>query len=88
MVSGYRVSDDESTSYYWAARRCCEKWGVPFLDLNVSCPPFAFLSGSIVPEDLTALRTTYTHNGDGWHPNEACYRAYYVPKIEAWLKTL
>lgn len=88
MVSGYRVSDDEATSYYWAARKCCEKWGVPFLDLNISCPPFAYFMSSNVPDALKALTTTYTHNGDGWHPNEEGYKKYYVPKIEAWLKTL
>lgn len=86
MTANYRVGNDESTSYYYAAKKCCEKWGVPFLDLNVSVPPFAFFNES--NEGLNALKTTYTHNGDGWHPNEEGYRKYYVPKIEAWLKTL
>lgn len=66
-------------SYYYAAKECCEKWGVPFLDLNTQTPPL---------NNIASLREAFTHNGDGWHPNEAGYNAFYVPKIEAWLKTL
>lgn len=87
MTSNYKAINDPETSYYWAAKKCCEKWGVPFCDLNISVPPFAYFSESGDAE-LSALRTTYTHNGDGWHPNEEGYKKYYVPKIEAWLKTL
>ena len=78
------VGDD---NYYLAAKRCCEKWGVPFLDLNVSIPPFAFFTPDGDPE-LYAVRAANTYNGDGWHPNEAGYKNYYCDKIEAWLKTL
>lgn len=66
-------------SYYYAAKECCEKWGVPFLDLNTQIPPL---------NNIEVLRQTFTANADGWHPNEAGYNAFYVPKIEAWLKTL
>lgn len=89
MVDGYLsapIYSTGNTDYYDAAKKCCEKWGVPFLDLNTSCPPFAYFPSENA--DLHALRTTYTHNGDGWHPNEEGYKKYYVPKIEAWLKTL
>ncbi len=75
---------DDGTSYYHAAKKCCEKWGVPFLDLNIACPPFGLAYDSV----LSPLREAYTYNGDGWHPNEEGYKKYYVPKIEAWLKTL
>lgn len=78
---------DPETDFYHAAGRCCEKWGVPFCDLNVACPPFAFFEEDGDPA-LFALRQAYTKNGDGWHPNEAGYKAYYCDKIEAWLKTL
>lgn len=57
----------------------CNKWGIPFLDLNTECPPLNY---------IPSLKSTYTNNGDGWHPNEAGYAAYYVPKIETWMKTL
>lgn len=78
MISTYDSRHKES-SYYYAAKECCEKWGVPFLDLNTQTPRFI---------SFATLANSFTHNGDGWHPNEAGYMAYYVPKIEAWLKTL
>jgi lysophospholipase L1-like esterase len=87
MSSKFRAENEEATSYYWAAKKCCEKWGVPFLDLNTTVPPFAYFNQSD-DADLYALRTTYTKDGDGWHPNEEGYKKYYVPKIEAWLKTI
>lgn len=86
MTTNYRVTNDEATSYYWAVIKCCEKWGVPYLDLNKEVPPFAMFPSTAT--DLYALTQAYTHNGDGWHPNEAGYRKYYVPKIIAWMKTL
>jgi len=78
---GYSSQFNGEENYYKTTKEICEKWGVPYLDLNTSCPPFG--AGGI-----DELRLAYTYNGDGWHPNEAGYRAYYVPKIEAWLKTL
>lgn len=78
MISTYDSRYKEN-SYYYAAKECCEKWGVPFLDLNTQTPRFI---------SFATLANSFTHNGDGWHPNEAGYMAYYVPKIEAWLKTL
>lgn len=62
---------------YQAARACCEKWGVPFCDLNTTVPPFG---------DIPSLSGLYTLDGE--HPNEAGYKKYYCDKIEAWLKTL
>lgn len=84
------VTDTTSwTQYYDAAKKACEKWGVPFLDLNISVPPFGLYgANSLVSDELKALTTTYTKDGDGWHPNEEGYKKYYVPKIEVWLKTL
>jgi lysophospholipase L1-like esterase len=84
-----RFSSDYGTddNYYLAAKACCEKWGVPFLDLNVSVVPFAHFHPDGDPQ-LYELRKIYTKNGDGWHPNEAGYKKYYCDKIEAWLKTL
>lgn len=76
----------DNDNYYWAARKCCEKWGIPYLDLNIACPPFGVVTSEMT--DLYALRVAYTSNADGWHPNEDGYRKYYVPKIAAWLETL
>ncbi|MBQ7362979.1 MAG: SGNH/GDSL hydrolase family protein [Clostridia bacterium] len=81
--SEYKGEDN----FYLTAKLCCEKWGVPFLDLNITVPPFAYFTPEGDPE-LYAVRQAYTNNGDGWHPNEAGYRKYYCDKIEAWLKTL
>lgn len=85
MVEGYRVTNtDKANSYYWTAKAICEKWGVPFLDLNVSVPPFNYLDNTTI----SSVNDTYTMNGDGWHPNELGYKKYYCDKIEAWMKTL
>ena len=86
MTEGFNSDRDESTSYYWAAKKCCEKWGIPFLDLNVSVPAFAYFKES--DTILYPLREAYTSNADGWHPNEEGYKKYYVPKIVKWLETL
>ena len=66
-------------SYYNVAKAACEKWGIPYCDLNTQTPPLGYID---------ALKTAYTMNGDGIHPNEQGYRLFYVPKITAWMKTL
>lgn len=81
-----------SNTRYKAIIDCCEKWGVPYKDLAKECPPLGLFEKDW-GNDLSTLRNTYTADdgtgyGDGWHPNEECYRNYYVPKIEAWLRTL
>ena len=87
MTNRFSALYEGEDNFYLAAKKCCEKWGVPFCDLNVACPPFAFFKENGDPE-LYAIRQAYTMNGDGWHPNEAGYQKYYCDKIEAWLKTL
>ena len=79
--------DSNKGQFHDAMIKCFEKWGIPYLDLSTCVPPFASFATS-GNADLVALNTEYTSNGDGWHPNEAGYKKYYVPKIEAWLKTL
>lgn len=68
-----------SNSYYNIAKQACEKWGIPYCDLNTQTPPLGYID---------ALRTAYTSGGDGVHPNADGYNAYYVPKITAWMKGL
>ena len=85
-TANYRSINESSTSYFYAAKKCCEKWGVPFLDLNSTVPPFGFLPKT--SSELYSIREKYTYNADGLHPNEDGYRKYYVPKITEWLKTL
>ena len=68
-----------SNSYYDMAKSACEKWGIPYLDLNTQVPPLNYIAD---------LKSTYTANGDGYHPNELGYRTFYVPKITAFLNTM
>ena len=75
----YLFDSRVENSYYDAAKKCCEKWGIPYCDLNTQTLPLNYIE---------ALRTAYTANGDGYHPNEQGYKLFYVPKITAWLKTL
>lgn len=72
-------STDGANSYYGIAKAACEKWGIPYLDLNTQTPPLRYID---------ALRTAYTLSGDGIHPNADGYALFYVPKITAWMKTL
>ena len=78
MVAGYDSTQQEN-SYYYAAKKCCEKWGIPFCDLNSQLPPIGHID---------SLKTAYTLNGDGWHPNEDGYRLYYVPRIVSFMESL
>lgn len=55
------------------------KWSIPYLDLY---------KNSGLNSELDVIRSAYFLSADGLHPNEAGYRQYYVPKIEAWMKTL
>ena len=79
MTNNYRVTNNQATSYYWASKKCCEKWGIPFIDVNAEVPAFGLFSSSM--GDLYTLRQNYTKDGDGWHPNEDGYKKYYIDKI-------
>lgn len=78
-TDSFSSNGSQDTNLYYAAMKCLKKWGIPYLDLNTGCPPLNYVA---------PLKAAYTKNGDGWHPNDAGYKAYYVPKIEAWMKTL
>jgi lysophospholipase L1-like esterase len=65
--------------YYDKTIQICKKWGIPYIDLNIECPPLGY---------ILSLKEQYTYNSDGWHPNEEGYKKYYCDKIEAWMKTL
>lgn len=77
MCDGYNSS--KSSNYYHKSIEILEKWGVPYVDLNVGCPPLNYIN---------SLKTLYTRNGDGWHPNELGYLKYYCDKIEQFLISL
>ena len=78
FIITHRMSESFVT-FYPKIIEICEKWGIPYCDLFTKCPPLNY---------IPYLKTNYTKNGDGWHPNELGYKEYYVPKIESWLKTL
>lgn len=75
-VSGYDSRYTEN-SYYYAAKECCKKWGVPVCDLNTLVPPLSLID---------SLKTAYI--ASSVHPNETGYRRYYVPKIIAFMERL
>lgn len=60
--------------YLTAIKECCDKWGVPYLDLST-------VITSIVPIYNSAYYT------DGLHYNESGYRRI-APSIREWIKTL
>jgi len=68
-----------NTSWRDEFKKIFNKWGIPYLDLQNEVPPLNMIA---------SLKTAYTKDGDGWHPNEEGYKKFYCDKIEAWLKTL
>ncbi|ALY08076.1 GDSL-like lipase/acylhydrolase [Bacillus phage vB_BhaS-171] len=66
-------------TYYTNMVSILQKWGIPYCDLYKGVPSLNYIAD---------LKTTYTLNSDGWHPNEEGYRKYYVDKIEAWMKAI
>ena len=82
MASKYSSIYKGANNYYSAAKKICEKWGVPFLDLNVTVPPFGLLPTT------SEIRQTYTKDNDGWHPNEEGYKKYYNDKIVNFMLSL
>ena len=77
MHEGFNSS--KSKNYYHCVIEILEKWGIPYVDLNTKCPPLNYIN---------SLKTVYTNNGDGWHPNELGYKKYYCDKIEQFLISL
>lgn len=78
FVQVHKMSESQSV-YVPKTIEILKKWGVPYIDLYTQVPPLGY---------ITNLKNNYTNNADGWHPNELGYRAFYVDKIESWLKTL
>ena len=78
FIITHRMSNAFET-YYPKMIEMLNKWGIAYCDLYKTCPPLYF---------IPYLKTNYTKNGDGWHPNELGYMCYYVPKIETFIKSL
>ncbi|WP_294174326.1 GDSL-type esterase/lipase family protein [uncultured Clostridium sp.] len=77
MCDGFNSSKPKN--YYHYAIEILEKWGIPYVDLNTECPPLNYIN---------SLKSVYTNNGDGWHPNKLGYEKYYCDKIEQFLISL
>lgn len=75
----WKQTDTLAESFFDNAMPILKKWGIPFINLMELDPPI---------NDIASLKSAYTNNGDGWHPNEQGYRLFYVDKITAWMKTL
>lgn len=67
-----------SGGYYHMIIDILQKWGIPYFDNNILCPPLGYVD---------VLKNTYTI-GDGVHPNELGYRTFYASQIAEWMKTL
>lgn len=57
----------------------CKKWAIPVVDL--------FNDGGL-NANISFMRSKYTYNGDGTHPNEEGYRKFYVPAIISKIKEI
>ena len=86
------IKKNGENNYYHAAKECCDKWGVPFLDLNDEVPAFGLFPNegelAAVCNAYTAPSSSNPNVGDGWHPNEEGYKKYYCDKIEAFMLSL
>lgn len=67
------IDKSATSQYYNVARTVCQKWNVPYLDLN----------GETVKAELDIENTTYL--SDGLHPNAAAYDMLVDNYIEAWM---
>lgn len=63
-----------------------EKWGIPYVDLWHDMPSLAY--GALKNLYTSNGNTVYEGTGDGIHPNKDGYRLYYVPRVEAKLKSI
>lgn len=86
----------ETDNFYLATKNSCARWGVPFCDLTTTTPPLYDTQWAEAGHPLLTIRNQYTLKSpatetgtpDGVHPTLEGYNIFYVPKIEAWLKTL
>lgn len=72
-------SKENTDPYYTAARAICQKWGVPYLDLN----------GETVEKELKVdIADDTTYISDGIHPTAAGYELLTQNYIEPWMLSL
>ena len=69
------IGKEDTSKYYNVARTICQKWNVPYLDLN----------GDTVAGTLNALSETDSYIPDGIHPNAGGYDVLVDNYIEQWM---
>lgn len=80
----------ETDDYRTATIRACERWGVPYLDLNgdARCPMMNRSTNATHSQQARDLRTTrWRVSETNMHPNAAAHE-YESRFIEAWLATI
>lgn len=75
----WNPNDTLANSFFENQKIILKKWGIPFIDLMNEIPSLNLIE---------SLKTEYTVNGDGWHPNTTGYSKYYVDKIASFLERL
>ena len=75
----WNMNDTLANTFIDNILKILNKWGVPYINLMDEIPSLNLID---------TLKSAYTDDGDGWHPNEAGYKKYYCDKITAWLETL
>ena len=88
MAGKYSIMRPEEDNFYLIAKKCCEKWGVPFLDLTTSVPPYGLMYPRIVENESDLEKVEKYFVDDGWHPTRLGYETLYLPKIVSWLESL
>lgn len=70
-------------SFHNRAKEVCEKWNMPVLDMR-NMSQIAMTSQN----KNTYTRNPNTKQGDGVHPTEVWYRAFYSPVIDQFMRSL
>lgn len=70
-------------SFHNRAKEVCEKWNMPVLDMR-NMSQIAMTSQN----KNTYTRNPNTEQGDGVHPTEVWYRAFYSPIIDQFMRSL
>jgi lysophospholipase L1-like esterase len=83
FIINHRIRPTKDFNQYMDyAKKMCEKYGVPCLDLReVVCMPRIY--GIAGNSNGTSIYTV-----DAVHPNDKGYKEKYLPAIEAWMRTL
>lgn len=88
MTNRYSVVRPEEDNFYLIAKKSCGKWGIPFLDLTTSVPPYALIYPRLVGNENDLEKVKKFFVDEGWHPSKLGYETLYLPKLVSWLESL